>query len=123
MNNSFWDEVFKLVEEYDKQRPKVIHEYRLYHDDTGNIIGLWETSHPDGDNYIVLDDPGVFYHTNTSWLRVRDKKLIVLDPKIPARTRLQKGFTEFRVVHGHASLLLEPNEEFQEIEYYDRTNY
>lgn len=122
MSNEFWDEVFRQVEEFDKQRPEVLQEYRLYYDKLGNIIGLWETGHPEDDNYIVLDDPGIFYRTNTSLLKVKDKKLIVLDPSIPNKTRLQKGDSEFRVVKGQAALLLEAGENFQDIEYYDRTD-
>jgi hypothetical protein len=123
MSKNFWDEVFGLVDEYDAKRAKVIKEYRLYYDEVGNIIGLWETGHPENNNFIVLDDPSVFYHNNTSLLKVKNKKLVVLDPQAPQRIRLQKGRSECRVVQGHAALLLEPNENFEKIEYYDRTNY
>jgi hypothetical protein len=122
MSNEFWEEVFRLVKDFDAQRPKVVKEYRLYYDEKGNVTELWETGHPPVDNYIVLDDPSIFYNNNSSLLKVKDKKLIVLDSKIPNRTRLQKGKSEFRVVKGHAALLLEPDEDYQDIEYYDRTN-
>ena len=92
MNNSLWDEVARLVAEYDAQRPVVVQEYRLYYDPEGMIIGLWESDHPEGSNYIVLDDPGVFYSANTLLLRVQNKKLVVLDPMAPSKTRLQKGY-------------------------------
>jgi hypothetical protein len=122
MNNELWEEVARLVAEYDAQRPKIIKEYRLYYNTDGTIIGLWESDHPAGDNYIVLDDPGVFNHTNTLLLRVQDKKLVVLDPQSPSRTRLKKSTTGFLVVQNNAALLLEPNETYTEVEHYDRTN-
>lgn len=122
MNNDLWNEVARLVAEYDAARPIVIKEYRLYYDTDGIIIGLWESGHPDGDNYIVLDDPEVFYNANTLMLRVQNKKLVVLDPQSPSRTRLKKSNQGFRVVKGNAALLLEANESYKETEYYDRTN-
>lgn len=122
MDNNLWDEVARLVAEYDAQRPTIVKEYRLYYDIDGIVIGLWESGHPTGDNYIVLADPGVFYNSNTLLLRVQNKKLIVLDPKAPSKTRLQKANAGFRVVKGNAAVLLEPNETYTEIEYYDRTN-
>ena len=122
MNNSLWDEVAQLVAEYDAQRPVVVQEYRLYYDPEGMIIGLWESDHPEGNNYIVLDDPGVFYSANTLLLRVQNKKLVVLDPMAPSKTRLQKASNGFQVAKGHAAVIIELNETYAEIEYYDRTN-
>jgi hypothetical protein len=120
--NNIWDEVAQLVAAYDAQRPTIVKEYRLYYNPDGTVIGLWETGHPDGDNYIVLDDPGVFNSSNTLMLRVQNKKLIVLDPQAPLRTRLKKSTRGFLVVQGHAAIIVEQNETYTKIEYYDRTN-
>lgn len=122
MTDDLWAEVARLVAEFDAKRPKITKEYRLYYNEDGTIIGLWESGHPDGDNYIVLDDPGAFYSANTLLLRVHDKKLILLDPRAPAKIRLQKSSSGFRVVRDHAALVLEQDEEYPEIEYYDRTD-
>lgn len=122
MSQEFWDEVFKLVDEYDQQRPKVIKEFRLYYNDDGSIIGLWETGHPESGNYIVLDDPGIFFRTNTHSLKVIDKKLQVIDLKKESKVRLHNGNKDFCVVEGHASLILTKNETYQNTEYYDSTN-
>ncbi len=120
--NDIWDEVARLVAEYDAQRPKLVKEYRLYYNTDGTVIGLWESSHPDGDNYIVLDDPGLFHRSNTHLLRVQNKKLVVLDPRAPLRTRLKKSTKGFQVIRGHAAVIVEDNETYSEIEYYDRTD-
>jgi hypothetical protein len=122
MSNNFWEEVFKLVEEYDSQRPKLLKENRLYYNTDGSIIGLWETGHPIGDNYIVMDDPGIFFHSNTHLLRVQNKKLVVLDPNDPNRARLKKSTQGFKTIKGHAALVLNDNEVYQDIEYYDRAD-
>jgi hypothetical protein len=117
----FWAEAWKLVAEYDAQRPKVIKEYRLYHNEDGTIIGLWETNHPDGDNYIILDDPDIFHRTNTALIRIVDKKLKILEPVAPTKVRLQKSSTGQLVVKGHAAIAL--NEKYKDTEYYEYTNY
>lgn len=122
MNNNVWDEVALLVAEYDAQRPTIVKEYRLYYNSDGTVIGLWETSHPDGDNYIVLTDPGIFHSSNTHMLRVQNKKLVVLDPQAPLKTRLKKSNQGFPVVQGHAAIIVEQDETYSNIEYYDRTN-
>lgn len=120
--NNIWYEVARLVAEYNAQRPKIVKEYRLYYNPDGTIIGLWENSHPAGDNYIVLEDPGMFHSLNTHLLRVQDKKLIVLDPWEPLRTRIKKSNRGFCVVRGHAALIVEQDEIHSDVEYYERTN-
>jgi hypothetical protein len=120
--NNIWDEVAQLVAAYDAQRPKIIQEYRLYYNPDGTVIGLWESDHPDGDNYIILDDPGPFYSSNTLNMRVQNKKMIVLDPRAPLKTRLKKSNQGFQVVKGNASVIVEQHETYSNIEYYDRTN-
>jgi hypothetical protein len=123
MNQDIWDEVARLVAEYDAARPTIIKEYRLYYNADSTIIGLWENNHPEGDNYIVLEDPGVFHNSSTHLLRVQNKKLTVLDPMAPSKIRLKQSDQGFRVVKGHAALILEQDETYPEIEYYDRTDY
>ena len=120
--NNIWNEVAQLVAAYDAQRPKIIQEYRLYYNPDGTVIGLWESGHPDGDNYIILGDPGPFYSSNTLNMRVQNKKMIVLDPREPLKTRIKKSNRGFRVVQGHAAVIVEQDETYAEIEYYDRTN-
>lgn len=120
MSNNFWEEVDKLVAEYDATRTNVTSKNRLYYDAAGCIIGLWKTDYPAGDNYIVLDSTEVFDQNNTLLLRVKDNRLVVLDPKEPVKVRLVKAASGFKTVRGHAALIIEPNESYTNIEYYDR---
>jgi hypothetical protein len=109
----------ELVAEFDRNRPVLVKELRLYYREDGSIIGLWETDHPEGD-YIVLDNADVFNRNNTDRLRVVNGSLKVLDVVKPAVTRLTKATTGQPVVKGHAALALGADEEYTEIEYYDR---
>jgi hypothetical protein len=117
MNEEFL-KALELVAEYDNNRPVVVKEYRLYYHEDGSIIGLWETDHPEG-MYIVLTDPGIVDRVNTSRLRVVNGVLKILDLATPAKSRLVNSTQGQRVVKGHAALALYPNEEYQDVEYYD----
>lgn len=113
---------FQLVEEYERSRPILKKEFRLYYRDDGTIIGLWEIDHPAGNNYIVLEQVDEFYNNNTHNLRVKNKKLILLDSRAPNKVKLAKSSTGIKVVKGHAALVVNENEFYKEIEYYDQTN-
>jgi hypothetical protein len=112
-------EALQLVEEYNRQRPVLITEPRIYYDEEGNVTMYCETAHPPDTNYIVIDNPDVFFKTNTSRLRVINGELKIIDTKI-TRTHLAKSNTGQPVVRGLAALALAPNEQYQDIEYYDR---
>lgn len=115
-------EAFRLVEEYNLARPKLTKEPRLYYRDDGTIIGLWDMDYPDGDNYIVLEKTDAFHNNNTHNLRVKNKKLILLDCRAPNKVKLAKSQIGIMVVKGHAALVVNENEFYKEIEYYDKTN-
>ena len=112
----------KLVEEQDRNRLPILKEYRIYHDENGLVTAFSEAEHPEGDNYIVVDHPDLFHKANTLLLRVVDKKLITLDVKGTNQVRLKKSAQGQPVVKGMAAVALGLNEEYLEIEYYDRTN-
>lgn len=112
----------KLVEEQDRKRLPIVKEYRIYYDVNGLVTTFSEFDHPEGDNYIVVDHPDLFHKANTLLLRVVDKKLITLDVKGSNQVRLKKSIQGQPVVKGMAAVALGLNEEYLEIEYYDRTN-
>ncbi len=122
MNDNLLSEIDRLVAEFDATQNKGPNENRLYYNADGTIIGLWNNDYPNSNNYIVLDDLKTLNSSNTQLLRVQNKKLVVLDAHSPAKSRLKKSSTGFRVVKGHAALILEHNETYPDVEHYDRTN-
>lgn len=112
----------KLVEEQDRKRLPIVKEYRIYYDENGLVTAFSEVDHPEGDNYIVIDHPDLFHKANTLLLRVIDKKLITLDVKKYDQVRLKKSTQGQPVVKGMAAVALGLNEDYLDIEYYDRTN-
>jgi hypothetical protein len=119
-DEELWAEVWKLVADCDSQRPVIVKEYRLYYNEDGTPIGLWETDHPEGNNYIVLDNPDIFHRTSTNLLQVVNNELKIIDTTPIYRVTLAKADSGQRVVKGHAALALTPEEEYPEIEYYDQ---
>lgn len=113
-------EALRLVAEYDQQRPQQVIEYRLYYDDAGCVTMFCETNHPADTNYIVIDNPDVFFKNNTTLMRVVDGKLKILDAQPKHYMGLERSNTGQRVVRGMAALALAADEEYQDVEYYDR---
>jgi hypothetical protein len=119
-----WQEFVKgleLAEEMERRRPRVVKEYRLYYNKDGTIIGLWESDHPEGD-YVVLDHPDIFHKNNTNLMRVENGILKIKDPRSTKIRQLYKSPQGQRVAKGHAALALNTDEEYAQVEYYDRTN-
>jgi len=120
-----WQELIKglqIAEEQERNKIRLVKEYRLYYNDNGTIIGLWESNHPEGDNYITINHPDEYQRYNTQLLRVVNKQLKILEPHTPNKVKLVKSENGQRVVKGHAAIALGINEEYPEIEYYDYTN-
>jgi len=114
-------EALRLVEEYDRQRPKSIVEYRLYYNELGEITMYCEVNHPEEGNYIVIDHPDIFFKNNSALLRVVDGELKILKPQSTDYSKLQKSSQGQAVVKGMAALPLMKNETYHSIEHYERT--
>lgn len=124
MDSTDYDLAWQMIAEADAVRAAkwAAKEYRLYYNaDDGTIIGMWERDHPEGD-YIILSDPAEFHQHNTNLMRVRDGELVVIDPRIQERFRLQRSTQGQPVVRGHAVVALAPDETYPDIEYYENRN-
>ena len=117
-----FEKALELVKQTDNKRIPITKEYRVYYNSDGLITMFSEVEHPPGDNYIVIDNPDLFHKANTLLLRVVDKKLITLDTQKSNRIGLKKSTHGQPVVKGIAAVALGLNEEYLDIEYYDRTN-
>lgn len=103
---------------YSHLNPK-LDKCRIHHDSNGNItiaqIGppwLIECSDP------YIETAASVMH-ELEWHKVKDGKLIAIDPHAADVVKLQKSDEgPLRVVRGISSLLLEPDEEWDQIERY-----
>lgn len=112
------DELIKALSLIEKPTVEPI-EYRIHYDDSGNIIMCSMQQHPDNSQYLVVSKHD---YDNYFRYRVVDKKLKQIDIEHGCRVLLKKSNTGYRVIKNHAGILLEMGENFDEIEYYDRTD-
>jgi hypothetical protein len=76
-------------------------------------------NHQEGDNYIIVTKE---QYDNYTKYEIKNKKLVEIQDPNRILSSLVKSDIGFRVVKNHAALLLEPDETFDEIEYYDSRN-
>lgn len=103
-----------MSDELYKTFPKLELEYRLYYDAKGKPTSMSSHDHPAG-NYVVITKEQ--YDLPNYNCRVVNGKM-VFDTNNQFRVQLHKSNTGVAVVKGYAALVAE--EEYPEIEYYDR---
>lgn len=99
--------------------PDPIIEYRLHYNECGDIVMCTMQEHPASDNYVVTDK-----NTYDLYFRYRvvNKRLELIKHDDGLKSSLVKSTSGFRVASNHAALLLEPDETYNNIEYYDSRN-
>lgn len=109
----------ELVEAFNTVHPlpAVEIEYRMYYDATGKPTAMSSHAHGAG-QYVVITKQ--HYDSANYNCRVINGKL-VFDTTGQIRVQLVKSTTGVPVVKGYANLVVE-NEEYTDIEYYDRVS-
>lgn len=103
------------------QEPEIVEEYRAYYDDEGRVLGFSGSGFPKDGNWIFISREVYITH-DWQYYKVKDGQLIKEIPKfdhIFALTHSDKGY---KVVKNHAGIILEPDEEYPHVEYYERRN-
>ena len=98
-------------------------EFRAYYREDGWVEFLTGSGFPDVGHYIRITKDE--YINNPTWanLKVVNGHLVKVDIRPRFRVQLHKSNTGFRVVKGHASLLLDPEETYDTVEYYAKRNH
>ena len=113
--SEFFEEVNRLL----VVTPDPVIEYRLHYDDDGNIVMCSMQEHPDNDRYVVVDRATYeVYHR----YRIVKGKVELIQHNTGHKVTLIKSTKGMRVIKNHAALLLEPNETYTQIEYYEPRN-
>jgi hypothetical protein len=96
-------------------------EYRLHYNHTGDITMCSSQNHPTSDQYLVVSKD--IYTDYTKYrINVENKKLEKIVINLGMSVKLKKSDSGFAVVKNHAGLILEPNETYKTVEYYDTIN-
>lgn len=109
--DAYWAGVLPVV-------PPVV-EYRLHYNDSGEIYLCSMVDHPDTPQYLVVTRDE---YDNYFRYTVVNGQLTKIDNDPGYRVQLTKSKSGYPTVAGHASLIIEPTEEYSNIEYYDRNN-
>jgi hypothetical protein len=115
------NELPELIKAFDSIEQQVARsdEYRLYYDEHGNSLFMSMGDGPDG-NYITIPE-SVYNRATTHNLKVAHGELITIDAN-SIWLQLRKTKTGYPVAKNHPSLLIEADETYTDIEYYDRNN-
>lgn len=116
--NDFWAEAVALL-----VTPKqTITEYRLYYNEFGEVTKCTNTIPEIETSELFLVVSESEYNDYYLYKVVKGKlKKIAKDPGYVVQ--LEKSTRGYAVVANHASLLLEPVEQYNQIEYYDKRDY
>jgi len=110
MSNEFWAEVNSLL---DTTILEAI-EYRVHYNEQGEIYLCTMQNHPPGTDYLVVTRDE--YDRYFDYCVVNDK-LKKIDRDAGYRVQLRKSTVGYRVVNGHASLVVE--DDYPHVEYYE----
>ena len=117
MSNEFFEEVNRLLAL--NASPDPVYEYRWHYNDHGDIVMCSMTSHPESAQYVVVDRD--LYDQYFRYRVVAGKpELIKFDVKVVSP--LKRSTTGLPVVKFNPALLLEADETYPDIEYYEPRN-
>jgi hypothetical protein len=111
------EEFLKALESFGSIEPQSI-EYRIHYDDLGKITMCSMQNHPNDTQYLVVNQE--IYNNYFQYKVNVDKKIvekIAIDPGISVK--LKKSDHGYAVVKNHAGLILDADELYTEIEYYE----
>lgn len=116
-----WQEEFEqALKSFGEIIPEPI-EYRIHYDSAGNIIMCSMQQHPDNTEYLIVDketyDNYAKYRVN---IAKKQLEKVANDPGVSVK--LKRSDQGYCVVKNHAGIILEPNETYKTVEYYDTNN-
>lgn len=94
-------------------------EYRIHYDDDGRITMCSMQQHPENTQYIVVTKDE---YDNYFRYTIVDSKLKKIDINTGCVVQLKKSDSGYKVVKHHCGLIIEADEVYENIEYYDTNN-
>ena len=96
-------------------------EYRVHYDDTGKITMCTMQQHPENTKYLVVEKD-VYDNASRYYVNLERNRLEKIALDLGISVKLKKSDQGYAVVKNHAGLILEKNEKYPTIEYYDTVN-
>lgn len=122
MNEHIDPELLKAFQELIKPVPNIEVEYRAYHNDKGEIISVCSEpkDNPMAENSIVIN--AEVYEKSHKFLVINKEIVAKFSEDLGVRPDLIKSKTGFKVVKNNPALLVENEENYTNIEYYEYRN-
>ena len=94
-------------------------EYRLHYNDLGEIHTCSMVDHPKSDQYLVVTKTE---YENYFRYRIESGKLVKIEQDSVYKVRLKQSTGGYATVAGHAGLVIEADEVYNNVEYYEPNN-
>lgn len=94
-------------------------EYRLHYNELGEITACTMQQHPDSTDYVVVTKDE---YDNYFRYCVVKGKLVKIEHDSKYRVRLKKSTKGYPIVAEHAGLVIEADEMYNNVEYYEPNN-
>lgn len=117
MNSQAWLDEFNAAMAAMAIVPEPI-EYRLHYDETGAIYMCSMQKHPENELYIVVDKETYSNYTQYH-VDIVKKRLIKIDMNPGISVQLKRSNQGFKTVKHHAGLIIESDETYDSVEYYE----
>ena len=101
---------------------EVVEEYRAYYDCEGKVIFYMANNFIETDLKWVSITREDYQAQDHQWMWVVDSKLVKRLPTYDHYFSLTRSDKGVKVVKNHAGLVLEPDETYKDVEYYDNRN-
>ena len=95
-------------------------EYRFHYDDRGEIYMCTMQQHPDNTRYIVVTKEQ--YHLYFKY-RIEKEKLVLIEHDSGIKKPFRKSNSGIRTVKNNPALVLERQEHYKEIEFYEHRSH
>ena len=117
-----WQEEFDAaMKSFGIKQPEPV-EYRFHYDEFGHITMCSMQNHPENTEYVVVNKEQYDDYAKYA-VDIKTKKLkvvVVLNPGVSVQ--LKRSTKGWRAVKYHAGIVLEDNEAYVSVEYYDTNN-
>jgi hypothetical protein len=123
MSESIDHELLKAFQDLIKPASDFAVEYRAYYNDRGEIVSVCSEfkDNPMAENSIVI--PVEVYEKSHKFLVINKEIVAKFAEDLGIKPALIKSKTGFKVVKNNPALLIEKEENYTNIEYYDYRNY
>ena len=118
--NEFEIEFLKAMESFGSIIVK--EEYRVYHDDGGKVLYAAAHKFPDDNNNWVPITKMQYQTLECQWLWIENGQIVERKPTYNHHFSLTTSIKGVKIVRNHAGIVVDPDEEYPEIAYYDKRN-